>query len=153
MKRHSLRNCSLIFLALLLMLAFTIPTLAEGGGQSEEKEVTVNGYTYNFWSYIYAGVIYNTPYANAGTAIRAPKQTVPAGWMYSQSKLYTNAGSLKATSTANTNSSAGYYLNSDTASLKPADSDTLYYGIGTAGFWNGTDYLYYTTYKTPSFKP
>lgn len=153
MKTNSLRNCGIIFLVFSLMLVFTVPALAEGGGSSQYKEVTVNGYTYTFWTDIYAGVFNNTPYANTGIALRAINQTVPAGWMYAQSRLYTSSGSLKATSIANTNSSAGSYLNGNVASLKPADPDTLYYGTGTAGFWNGTDYLYYTSYKTPSFSP
>lgn len=153
MKSRSFHYRRKIFFVLALMLMLTIPVHAEGGESSEHKKATVNGYTYTYYAYIYAGIIDNTPYANSGVSIRAFNQTVPAGWMYTQSKVYTNSGVLKATSIANTNSSERGYLDSNTASLKPADRNTLYYGIGTAGFWNGKDYSYYTTYKTPSFMP
>jgi len=157
MKIHLIRNIGIILLVFTLGLSsiFYISVYAEGGGTSSEKEVTVNGYTYYFTSFIYAGKWDGTPYVNASISIRTrPAGTnVPAGWMYAQGKLYTHSGTLKVTAVAKTNSSSNYQLNGDWASLDPADANTLYYAGGTAGFWNGTSYTYYTSYNTPSYQP
>ena len=134
---------------------FSIVSYASGGGSSSTKQSTVNGYTYNYYASVYAGKSNGTPYANSTVSIRtSPTGTnVPSGWMYAQAKLYTHSGVLKATAVANTNSSSTYYLNGNHASLKPASANTLYYGKGTVGFWNGSSYSYYTTYSTPSYQP
>lgn len=155
MKTHSLRNVAAIFLVLVLMLVFAVSAYAEGGGDSIEKEATVNGYTYSYYSFVYAGIFHEEPYANASVSIRTkPTGTnVPAGWMYAQGRLYTHSGALKATAIANTNSSSSYWHNGNFASLKPADANTLYYSGGTVGFWNGTKYSYYTAAHSPSFQP
>lgn len=157
MKNHLLRSVSTFILTLSLGLSslFLITAYAEGGGSSTPKENTVNGYTYSYDAYVYAGYISGKAYANASVSIRTkPSGTnAPAAWMYAQGKLYTHSGVLKATASANTNSSSSYWLNGNTASLKPADASTLYYGSGTVGFWNGRDYTYYTANKTPSFSP
>lgn len=155
MKKHLLRNIITLFLAISLASMFIIMVYAEGGGSSTEKENTVNGYTYTYYASVYAGKWNNVPYANTGISIRTkPSGTsVPAGWMYAQGKLYTHAGVLKATATANTNDSSSAWLNGNAASLDPADANTLYYGGGTAGFWNGTTYTYYTSNNTPSYQP
>ena len=155
MRKSLLRSISAIICVLTLAVLFVVPAYAEGGGDSTKKEVTVNGYTYSYYSFVYAGKWNGTPYANASVSIRTtPSQTnAPAGWMYAQGKLYTHSGTLKATATSNTNSSSNYWLNGNFASLDPANASTLYYGGGTVGFWNGTKYLYYTVNNSPSFQP
>ena len=155
MKTHSLRNVATIFLMLVLMLVFAVSAFAAGGGNSTTKEATVNGYTYSYHSLVYAGEYNGVPYANASVSIRTkPSGTnVPAGWMYAQGRLYTHSGTLKATAVANTNSSSSYWHDGNFASLKPADANTLYYSGGTVGFWNGTNYSYYTASHSPSFQP
>lgn len=153
--KSKLRNNSILFLVLIMVCCFSTNVFAEGGGDSSKKESTVNGYTYSYYSFVYAGKYAGVPYANASVSIRTkPSQTnVPAGWMYAQGKLYTHSGVLKATAVANTNSSSSYWLNGNFASLDPANASTLYYGGGTVGFWNGTKYSYYTVNNSPSFQP
>jgi len=155
MKRRLSHSVSIILLALTLVVLFAIPAYAEGGGDSTTKESTVNGYTYSYYSFVYAGKRNGTPYANASVAIQTkPSVTnAPAGWMYAQGKLYTHSGTLKVTATSNTNSSSSNRLNGNFALLDPADANTLYYAGGTVGFWNGGSYTYYTVNNSPSFQP
>ena len=134
-----------VLIAVLLMLMVTV----FADDTSEEKNVTVNGYDYRFWSSIgnnVAGRIYTQT-----TVCLDHMDSAPLGYMGGQARLYSSAGVLKKSSEWE------YNTWTEHPSVLPRfsyeTSSGYYYSKGQARFYTGNGYATYACTATPNYAP
>lgn len=119
---------------------------------SSVRTVTVNGYTYKFWSRISRRYFSEGDYSSSltiGTYLTTvDNEFVPIGYMGAQSRLYSEDGELLQ-------SSKWIYNNNSTSviidSFTIFDPVSYYYSKGQVKSYYGNGYSIYSCYRPPNF--
>lgn len=130
------------FFSLFLVLVVTLTTSSlVYASWSDYKTTRLNGYTYEYASF--AATRGNTM---EGSIILKANKNVPTGYMGAQARLYSERGTLVASSNwvYNTSPIAGYIVDSDGVTTKGN-----YYSYGRVKLYNGDGYNDYYAYRSP----
>jgi len=143
MGKHKFRICA--FLVVFLLSASAGAVLAGTASSNWFNYGPVNGYYYENAAIVVTG----SSGAWATTiAETSNKQTVPAGYVGAQARLYNSEGSLKLSSNWMYNSS------SNVTGVQPSTSiyttRGTYYSSGFSQAYNGSGYNNYGTYRSPN---
>lgn len=143
---------SFAVIAVLLMLVSN--TFAAGAfeGHSNERNVTVNGYDYSYWSVIgndSPGSIFTQ--TTVCVDLDAGTDSVPIGYLGGQARLYSSSGVLKKSSEWEYNEYSKYAMVLPLFSYSA--SSGYYYSKGQARFYTGDGYVTYACTATPNYAP
>jgi len=147
-KRCSFRQMLCLAITVIMALTITIVPAFAAFGESAEKTVTVNGYTYVFYSLIHNEDSNEIDYQT--TVKTTSASYVPVGYMGVKARLYSSSGSLIA--------STDWSYNTDEVALD-LQSDYYrtttgyYYSKGQVKLYYGNGYNTYDSYATPNFAP
>ncbi len=132
------------------VLSMMLMTVFAEGADSAEKNVTVYGYDYRYWSCI-ANNVSGRVFAQTTVCLDDNIDSVPIGYLGGQARLYSSSGVLKKSSEWEYNEYSQY------ATVVPrfnySTSSGYYYSKGQARFYTGDGYATYACTATPNYAP
>lgn len=152
--KNNVKSSIKAFICGTLMGALSMGSVAAVNAQSSANSgsftVSHGGYSYNSYNTIITGSDSQGKYATGGTVIGSVGGvTVPAGYMGSRARLYSESGSLAYYSDWRY-SSSGTITMYNTKTARNFSGSPAFYSQGQIKVWMGTDYYTYGTYKTPN---
>lgn len=132
-------------ISVLMIFVFVLMTGTTGFAvDSASSSVTVFNYTYTYYSYIKD---WNSESLVARTSV-STIETVPAGYIGIKSRLYSESGSLMASSEWSYNKSS--CVSFDSPIYYKANSGAYYYSKGEVKLYNGNGYSTYISKASPN---
>lgn len=141
------KKISIFTFILVIVFFFNHTVTVFAGGSSDERTITLKGYTYRFWSII------NNPSTGeifAQTTLDVVDKEAPTGYIGARARLYSSGGTLvNYTSWKYNTEKQGCLL----VHSNFKHSSGYYYSKGQVKLYNGNGYTTYSCYATPNYSP